>query len=123
MDANDLCWENYLAQVSSEDFASDEAVEDMHHKPLAFLSKRFKRAQLGWPTVGKEGYAIVSDFKPREWMFYVEVAIFTDNRNLTYISSVVLVAKLPKTTAQRLLQWHTYLGKFYYEIMHTPGEE
>lgn len=37
--ASDLYWRFFLTQVSPEDFASGKTIENLHHKPLAFLSK------------------------------------------------------------------------------------
>lgn len=50
-------------QVSPEDFASGKVADGIHHKLLPFFSTLFNEAQLQWLMVGKESYAIVSDFK------------------------------------------------------------
>lgn len=112
---------NFQTHNLPEDFASGEAVQDMYLKLLMFLSRQFQGAQLRWPTANGEGYAIVSAFKAGKYKFY-GLAIFGNHRNLAYIFSLeVMVAKLSKTTAQELLHWHIYLGKFRYDTMHLLG--
>ena len=48
--------------MSPAGFASDKPMEECHHEPLALLTGVFERSKLRWPTVDKEGFAIVSTF-------------------------------------------------------------
>lgn len=49
--------------------------------------------------------------------------IFSNYHNLAYMfSPAVLVSELSKTTVQMLLHLRAYLGQFWYETMHIPGE-
>ena len=70
-----------------EEFRSGVALENMSHEPLAFLSGSFKGSQVRWATVDKEGSAIVNTFRRLEYVLWGGVHIFTDHRNLTYISN------------------------------------
>lgn len=57
-------------------------------------------------------------------MLHEGVTILSNHCILAYVfPPTVLVAKLSKTTAHRLLHWRTYLEQFRYKIMHIPAGE
>ena len=52
-----------------------------------FLSGTFKGSQQRWATVDKKGFAMVSTFMRLEYLLWNGVHIYTDHRNLAYIST------------------------------------
>ena len=74
-DASEFHWGSFLTQVPEEEFRSGVALENMSHKPLAFLSDSFKGSQLRWATVDKDGFAIVNTFRRLEYLLWGGVNI------------------------------------------------
>ena len=115
--------EVFLTEVPEEDFRSGVALENTSHEPLAFLSGSFKGSQLSWVTVDKEGFAIVNAFRRLEYLLWGGVHIFTDHRNLTYISNPeACVTSVTKAMAQRLENWKALLGQYRYVIERISRE-
>ncbi|OWY97227.1 Retrotransposon protein, Ty3-gypsy subclass, partial [Phytophthora megakarya] len=56
-DASQDSWGAICTQVTESDLS--KPLHEQDHRPLAFLSGRFTGAQLRWPTIEKEAYAIV----------------------------------------------------------------
>ena len=74
-DASDFHWGSLFTQVPEEEFRSGVALENMSHKPLAFLSDSFKGSQLRWATVDKDGFEIVNTFRTLEYLLWGGVNI------------------------------------------------
>ena len=55
-DASERFWSVVVTQSSPEEL--DKLPPDQRHEPLAFLGSQFKKAELNWTMVEKEGYAI-----------------------------------------------------------------
>ena len=93
----------FLTQVSTAELEGGVEVQKMRRKPLGFLSGTFRGSQQRWATVGKEGFTIVSTFRRLEYLLWGRVRIYTDQRNLVYISKPAAnVSSVPKTATQRL---------------------
>ena len=45
-------------------------MENMTHEPLGFVSGSFKGAQLNWPTVEEEAFAVVSTFRRLAYLLW-----------------------------------------------------
>lgn len=102
--SSDLHLGRFVTLVSRAELENEVAVEDMSHGPLGFLNGTFRGAQLQWAKVNKKGYAIVNTFRRLEY-FSLSGVIFTDLRNLAYISDPeACMTTLAKTAAQRLEQ-------------------
>ncbi|OWZ21917.1 hypothetical protein PHMEG_0003470 [Phytophthora megakarya] len=84
-DASQDSWGAICTQVTESDLG--KPLHEQDHRPLAFLSGRFTGAQLGWPTIEKEAYAIVESAKRLEDLLLRpgEFHLFTDHRNLVYM--------------------------------------
>ena len=65
-DASECHWGSFVTQVPDAEMDQNLPVEDMTHKPLAFLSGTLKESQMRWATIDKEGFAIVSTFRRLE---------------------------------------------------------
>ena len=114
-DMSDLFWGSVLTQVSPPDFASKNTMGEWHHEPLEVLGGIFKGSQLRrWPTMDREGFAIMSTFQRLEYLLWGGVNI---------VSPGALVAELSKATVQRLSHFRTCLEQFDYQIVHIPGSE
>ena len=123
-DASDLFWGCCVTQVCDEVYARGGPIAEMRHEPLGFVSGAFKGAQLNWPTVDKEGYAIVATFQRLEYLLWQGVHIFCDHRNLAYIfNPEACRGAVPKAASQRLEHWRTFLGQYRFTVVHIPGVE
>ena len=124
-DASDNHWGSILTQVPQGWVESDIPPEDWPHQPLAFLSGSFKDAQLAWPIVGKEAFAVHESCDKLEHFIQRNrgVNIFTDHRNLVYIFDPAgRPAGTSKGTAGRLERWGIALCAVPYTIQHIEGE-
>ena len=66
---------------------------------------------------------IVSTFRRLEYLLWGGVRIYTDHRNLAYIfKPEACVSSVPKTAAQRLVNWEMVLVQHDFTMMHTSGE-
>lgn len=123
-DASDLHWGGVVTQCETSELL--KFVRDQHHHPLAFISGSFTGAQLNWPTVEQEAYAIketcarATHLLQRPQGFH----IFTDHRNLTFIfNNDTTIADGRKQAAERLERWQVQLRAFNFEIHHVPGDD
>ena len=80
-DASDEHWASFLTQVHQEELDRGVPVEDLTHEPLGFLSGIFRGSQQRWATADKEGFAMVSTFRRLEYVLWIGVHIYTDQRN------------------------------------------
>jgi transposase InsO family protein len=123
-DASDLYWGGVVTQCETSELT--KPVRDQTHYPLAFLSGNFTGAQLNWPTVEQEAFAIketcvkASHLLQRPQGFH----IFTDHRNLTFIfNNDATIADGRKQAAERLERWQVQLRAFNFQIHHVSGED
>ncbi len=86
-DASDLFWGCCITQVPRGEVQYDVLVEEMSHEPLGFVSGSFRGSQLNWPTMDKEGYAIVVAIKRLDYLMWAGEKIFCVHRNLAYTFS------------------------------------
>ena len=88
----------------------------MKLRPIAFAHEKFSWAQLNWPTVKQEAYALVHGLKTfhhyiMDWPILAQV----DHRNLLY---------LEKLNSEPILQrWACYISSFNIVVEHLPGAE
>ena len=88
----------------------------MKLRPIAFAHEKFSGAQLNWPTVKQEAYALVHGLKTfhhyiMDWPILAQV----DHRNLLY---------LEKLNSEAILQrWACYISTFNIVVEHLPGAE
>jgi hypothetical protein len=123
-DASDLHWAGVITQCDAEEL--EKPINEQQHQPLAFISGSFSGAQLNWPTVEQEAFAIketcqrATHLLQRPQGFH----IFTDHRNLTFLfSNDASIADGRKQAAERLERWQVLLRAFNFKIHHIPGEE
>jgi len=124
-DASDNHWGAILTQVPPGWVESQAPPEDWPHQPVAFLSGSFKNAQMSWPIVGKEAFAVHEACDKLEHFIQRNrgVHIFTDHRNLVYIFDPAgRPAGTSKGTAGRLERWGIALSAVPYIIQHVEGE-
>lgn len=124
-DASDSNWGAILTQVPRGFVESSAPPEDWPHEPLSFISGGFRGAQLAWPIVGKEAFAVHEACNRLEHFIQRErgVHIFTDHRNLVYIFEPAgRPLGTSKGTAGRLERWAIALSAVPYTIQHVEGE-
>jgi hypothetical protein len=123
-DASDEYWAGVVTQAEAAEL--QKPVLQQLHKPMAFVSGRFTGAQLKWPTVEKEGFAILQTLtrcshilrRPRGF------ELFTDHRNLQFLfSNDPTIAQLKRQSADRLERWMIILRGFNFCIQHVDGED
>ena len=121
-DASSTHWSAVLTQIPAGERALD--FHDQAHEPLAFLGGRFTGAQLRWPIVEKEAYAIICACERLDYLLLRSKGflIFTDHRNLMYIFAPATVSVVHRHVADRLQRWALRLMAYTYVIVHIPGE-
>lgn len=90
-------------------------------KPVAYASKKLNDAQIKYPILEKEAYAIIFGVsKFYEFLYGKKFILQTDNEAL----SKILGPKygIPKMAARRLQYWAIFLGGFDYEIQHIKSK-
>ncbi|GMG18102.1 unnamed protein product [Phytophthora fragariaefolia] len=105
-DASQGSWGAICTQVNESDLS--KPLSKQEHHPLAFLSGRFTGAQLRWPTIEKEVYAIVESAKRLEYLLLRPGGfhLFTDHRNLVYLlNPFASVSGMQRYQADKLQRW------------------
>lgn len=67
-DASHAQWDGFLSQISGSEHHSDDPVENMTHRFLAFFSGTFTGAQICRGTVDNEVSAVVSSVRPVDYL-------------------------------------------------------
>ena len=105
-DASDFAMGAVLSQLHGEDL-----------KPVAFMSRKFNKAELNYPVHDKELLAIITALK--HWKYYLEgpkVFIYTDHNSLKYLDTQPDLNK-------RQARWVETLSLFDYKIIYKPGKD
>lgn len=92
----------------------------MHHEPLGVVSGAFKGAQLNWPTVNKEFYALLATFQQLGYPRWQGVQFFCNHR---IFNPETCRGAVSKAESQRLEHWLTFLGQYRCTIVHIPVTE
>ena len=83
-------------------------------EPIRWTSHMFTPAALKWPTIEKEGFAIIRAVTAMEMMLLGRPFILrTDHRNLLYMGH---------STNLRVQRWYSYLSRYDITLEHIPGE-
>jgi hypothetical protein len=86
-------------------------------KPIAHASRTLKKAELNYPTVGKELLAIVWACKHfRPYLLERKFHIITDHKVLMWIFNV-------KDPSSRFMRWKLLLEDYEYEIQYRAGQQ
>ena len=61
--------------------------QQQRHAPLAFLSDRFDKTQLGWAVLEKEAYAVMNTLDRMHWLAATPDGfdLYTDHNNLIFL--------------------------------------
>lgn len=125
-DASHTGWAGILGQVPKSDIG--KPILRMKFEPLGCMGGNFAGAQLNWPTIEKEAYAIKRTVE-RLWHAIddgTSLHIFTDHRNLesvfdpagAYLSSKAIPSR------DRLIRWASLLQRLAsYSITHIDGDD
>ena len=90
--------------------------EDGTYLPVAFASSKFTSAQIRWPTIEKEAYALLFGLRKFEHLLFGNrVIVHCDHNPLTFMSTTV-----PQSS--KLIIWSIALSKFNLEIKHIEGK-
>ena len=83
--------------------------------PIGFMSRKLKGAQLRWPTIEKELYAVAYALKHFEYLLRpIHFDLYTDHRNLTYE---------PSDKESKIYNWLLRIQKFDFTIYHVAGSD
>ena len=115
-DASDEFWSVMLSQTSEHD--KDLPVEKRHHRPLAFLSGRFRDSSSRWTIQEKETYAVIAAVKRLDYLLDRPFDLYTDNRNL---SCCLDNPPANKTVGGKIARWTQLLNSYRYSVHHLPG--
>jgi hypothetical protein len=92
-----------------------QVLEDGSEVPIDFISRTLTKAERKWSTYEKEAFAIF--FALRKWEAYlldVKFTLFTDHKNLTYIS---------KDPNAKVMRWRLAVQDYDFDIAYIPGED
>lgn len=99
---------------------------DQQHSPLAFLSGRFDKTQLGWSILEKEAYTVIATLERMHWIaetpngFY----LYTDHNNLIFIfDPLAVVANFSQVALRKIFRWAVPLCMYNYTCCHISGED
>ncbi|KAE8980295.1 hypothetical protein PR002_g24168 [Phytophthora rubi] len=123
-DASQDFWSAVCTQ--DEESELEKPFDKQNHRPLAFLSGRFTGAQLRWPTIEKEAYAIVESVKRLEYLLLRPGGfhLFTDHRNLAYIFNPSATdGSMQRYQADKLQRWAMAMTSYRYVIEHIRGDD
>ncbi|GMF18554.1 unnamed protein product [Phytophthora fragariaefolia] len=123
-DASQDSWGAICTQVNESDLS--KPLSEQEHRPLAFLSGRFTGAQLRWPTIEKEAYAIVKSAKRLEYLLLRPGGfhLFTDHRNLVYMfNPFASDSGMQRYQADKLQRWSMTMTTYRYVIEHVRGSD
>jgi transposase InsO family protein len=123
-DASDEFWAGVITQTAKSELL--KPVLQQSHLPMSFVSGRFVGAQLKWPTVEKEGFAIVQTCTKSNRLLRRPQGfeLFTDHRNLQFLlSNDADVMPTRRQAADRVERWSITLRSFKYNIQHVDGED
>ena len=113
-----------VTQIKGEDLSLP--LEEQRHDPLVFLGQKFNATELKWTTYEKEGYAIFKTSKKIDFLMLsdLDVHVFTDHRNLLFVSSpTFLKPNIGSHAVPKILRWALFLSMFTYKIEQVMGEE
>lgn len=84
-DASKTVWSGIVTLVPMLDLAKPH--KEQRHDPLAFLSSRLNRIQLGWSILEKEAYAALVTLDRMHWVAATPAGfdLYTDHNNLIVI--------------------------------------
>jgi hypothetical protein len=122
-DASDPFWGAVATQVPPDDL--NLPLDEQRHKSLAFLSGTFSGASARWPIVEKEAFAIVESSKRLDYLLVRPngFRLFTDHRNLVYMSNPSgSNSNMAKYQADKLQRWALVMSTFPYTIECVSGD-
>ena len=124
-DASDKYWGMVITQIPAEDLP--KPVQEQDHKPLAFVSGKFRGSQLRWAIIDKEAYFIGEQLpKYQHWVNGGKhtTLVYTDHRNLVSLfSSTKPSATTTKAGRARRIRWTLNIQPLTFKIVHIPGED
>ena len=123
-DASDTVWSGIFTQVPREDLSKPHS--EQCHQPLAFLSGRFNKTQLGWAIIEKEVYAVLASLERMHWLAATPDGfdLYTDHNNLIFLfDPLSVVPDLSQTTLRKVLRWAVRLSMYNYTCFHIKGAD
>ena len=94
------------------------------HQPLAFLSGHFNRTKLGWSSVEKEAYGIMSCRKRMHWLPGTQDGfdLYTDHNNRFFIFHPHRIqSAISISSVKKVLRWEVRMSIYYYVTYHIKG--
>jgi len=123
-DASEYVWSGIATQVPMADLDKPQA--DQRHEPLAFLSGRFNKTEMGWPIIEKEAYAVIATLDRLHWIAATQSGfdLYTDHRNLIFLfDPLSVVPDLSQTSIRKVLRWAVRLSIYNYTCVHIKGTD
>ena len=110
----------FIVHTDASGFATGAALMQHYEdglRPVAFMSKRMRAAELNYPIYEQELLAILNAL--RTWRHYLSgrrFTVLTDHQSLQYIQS-------SKMATPRQVRWAAMLSEFDFVIKYSPGEK
>ena len=123
-DASDMAWSGILTQIPEPDISKPH--KEQRHSPIAFLSGRFDKTQLGWPIIEKEAFAVMNTLDRMHWVVATPEGfdLYTDHNNLIFLfDPLAVVHDMSQTTLRKVLRWAVKLSVYNYTCFHIKGED
>ncbi len=100
--------------------------KEQRHAPLAFLSGRFDKTQLGCSVLEKEAYAVMNTLDRMHWLVATPAGLYlyTDHNNLIFLfDPLAVVEDMSQSSLRKVLRWAVKLSVYNYTCYHIKGEE
>jgi len=123
-DASDMAWSGIVTQVPLCDVSKPHA--EQRHSPIAFLSGRFDKTQLGWSVLEKEAFAVMNTLDRMHWIVATPDGfdLYTDHNNLIFLfDPLAVVPDMSQTSLRKVLRWAVKLSVYRYTCYHIKGAD
>eukprot|EP00918_Siedleckia_nematoides_P052068 GHVU01113815.1.p1 GENE.GHVU01113815.1~~GHVU01113815.1.p1 ORF type:complete len:414 (+),score=39.27 GHVU01113815.1:150-1244(+) len=111
-------------QVFHIDASHLDALADLGHEPLVFLSAEFKNAQVRWAAPEREAYAVRTTLL-RCFHLLMRTkgsTVLTDHKNLEFLLTASISTPLPSYAADKIYRWHVAIMSLPYNILYVAGQ-
>lgn len=111
---------DFLVTVDASTFACGAVLSQMHgdqDRPIAYISKAFKKGELNKPIIEKELLAIhfaITTFRP--YLYGTKFNVMSDHRPLVYLYGL-------KDPSSKLTRIRLELEEYNFEVHHIKGKE
>lgn len=112
-EACDTVWSGVVTQVLYKGLLRSHT--DQPPDPLAFVSGHFSSSQLGWSTLEKEAFAVMTTKERMHWLLAATdgLDLYTGHHNLFFLfDPLAVVSDLSISSTRKVLRWAVQLSMY-----------